>query len=117
MKKSDFVLSVEEVSLVISIVGRPEVAHGLMAAQLGDMQEEEARARLLAAGHSLMARGWLTMDSQATMRLADPLARIARILSRADFSVRYSSTRCTSPRLDHSRTLSLSGIPDSHRCD
>jgi len=90
MANDDFLLSVEEVALAMSIVGQPEMAHNLMAAQLGEMQQEEARARLLAAGHSLMARRWLTMDAQGTMHLAEPLGRVARVLSRADFSVRYS---------------------------
>ncbi len=90
MKDTDFLLSVEELALAMSMVDRPEVAHDLMVAQLGAMKQEEARTRLLTAGHSLMARGWLTMDVQGTMHLADPLARVARVLSRADFSIRYS---------------------------
>lgn len=90
MERSDFCLSVEEVALAVSMAGQPEVAHGLMMAQLGTMPQEEVRARLRAAGHSLLARGWLAMDAQGEMHLADPLTRIARVLSRADFSIRYS---------------------------
>jgi len=90
MANNDFLLSVEEVTLAMSMVSQPEIAHGLMVAQLGEIQQEESRARLLAAGHSLMARGWLTMDTRGTMHLTDLLARIARVLSRADFSIRYS---------------------------
>jgi hypothetical protein len=90
VEEDDFLLSVEEVALAMSMVGQPEVAHDLMLAQLGTMKQEEARVRLLTAGHSLMAQGWLTMDAQGAMHLADPLARVARVLSRADFSIRYS---------------------------
>ena len=90
MEKTDFTLSVEEVALAMSLVGQPEVAHNLMMAQLGEMKQEEARARLLTAGHSLMARGWLTMDAQGAMHLADAMARVTRVLSHADFSIRYS---------------------------
>lgn len=87
--ENDFLLSVEELALAMSLVGRPESGHNLMAAQLGAMKQEEARIRLLTAGHSLMARGWLAMDAQGTMHLADSVARVARVLSRADFSIRY----------------------------
>lgn len=90
MGRNDFLLSVEEVALAMSLVGQPEVAHNLMVSQLGAMKQEEARVRLLTAGHSLIARGWLTMDARGTMHLADSLARIACVLSRADFSIRYS---------------------------
>lgn len=90
MAQNDFLLGVEEVALAMSMVGQPEMAHNLMVVQLGTMSQEEARARLLAAGHSLIARGWLTMDEHGEMHLAAPLARIARVLSRADFSIRYT---------------------------
>jgi hypothetical protein len=86
----DFLLSVEEMALALSIVGQPQAAHDLMAAQLGDMEQEEARVRLLTAGHALMARGWLAMDEQGTVHLAEPVARVARVLSRAEFTIRYS---------------------------
>ena len=93
MENDGFLLSVEELALAMSIVGKPEMAHSVMVAQLGDMRQEEAHARLLTAGHALMARGWLMMDAQGAMQLADPLIRVARALSRADFSIRYSRSQ------------------------
>ena len=90
MNSIDLRLSVEEVAFTLSAVNQPGMAHDLMIAQLGDMQQEEARVRLLAAGHSLMARGWLSMDEQERIHLADPLARVGPVLSHADFSIRYT---------------------------
>jgi len=90
MEEAVFSLGVEEVALAMSVVDRPEVAHNLILAQLGEMDRQEVRARLLTAGHSLMARGWLSMGAEGTMHLSDPLARIAHVLTDATFSVRYS---------------------------
>ncbi|RLC73464.1 MAG: hypothetical protein DRJ03_26455 [Chloroflexi bacterium] len=90
MPTNDFFLSVEETAMAMSIVGQPEEAHSLMAAQLGEMGQEEAHIRLLTAGHSLIARGYLSMDTEGNMHLAEPIAHVARALSRADHTIRYS---------------------------
>jgi hypothetical protein len=90
MKNNDFLLSVEEIALAMSMVDKPDAAHGLMAMQLGDMSQEEARIRLMTAGHSLIARGFLSIDEEAMAHLAAPLARVARVLTGADYSIRCS---------------------------
>ncbi len=86
---SEFALSPEELALVFSLIGRPEAGQRLMAAQLGEISEAEARARLLAAGHSLIARGWMALSNEGPV-LNEDLARAAHLLARADFSLRYS---------------------------
>lgn len=90
MSYDDFRLSVEELALAMSTEGRAEIAQSMMVAQLGKMEQEEARLRLLTAGHSLLARGWLTLEADGTLHLVDSMARVARVLSGADFSIRYS---------------------------
>jgi hypothetical protein len=37
-----------------------------------------------------MARGYLSMDTEGNVHLTEPIARIARILTRADHTLRYS---------------------------
>lgn len=85
-------LGVEELALIMNLIGQPELAKSTMTSQLGFMNQEIAHARLTAAGHSLMARGWLTMDADGNMHLSDELAQIVGILIHADFSVRYSQS-------------------------
>lgn len=86
----DLRLSVEEVAFVLSAVDHPEMAHDLMVAQLGDMEEKEARARLLAAGHSLVSRGWLDVNESGETSLNERLSRLGHILVHTDFSIRYT---------------------------
>jgi hypothetical protein len=85
----DFRFSVEELALVMSLAGSPEMAHSFMFAQLGDMSKEEARARLLAAAHSLLARRWITPGPQGENVLAAPIVPVAEALTQASFSLRY----------------------------
>jgi hypothetical protein len=91
----EFVLTTEELSLSFSLLGQPEAGRSLMVTQLGEMSEAEARARLMAAGHSLIARGGMALGPEGPV-LNEDLARAVGLLLRADFSVRYS--RATSRR-------------------
>lgn len=89
MNTIDLRLSVEEVAFILSTIDQPDMAHNLMIAQLGDMEQIEARARLLAAGHSLLARAWVNIDESGQVSLSEPIERLAQILTCADFSIRY----------------------------
>jgi hypothetical protein len=89
MSSIDLQLSVEEVAFILSTTDQPDMAHDLMIAQLGDMGQAEARARLLAAGHSLLARAWVNIDESDQVSLSEPIERLAHILTCADFSIRY----------------------------
>lgn len=89
MELNKFRLSVEEMALAINLTGQPEVAKTVMESQLGVLSQESARERLLAAGHSLMARNLLEMDVNGDMYLEDSLAYIAQVLSHTDLSLRY----------------------------
>ncbi len=90
MTQNSFRLSVEELALAFSQIGNPNLGQELLGAQLAIQDPAEIRARLLSAGHSLLARGWLGIDSQGHFYLDDALARIARVLAHADFSLRFS---------------------------
>ena len=85
----EFVLTTEELSLAFSLLGQPEAGRSLMVTQLGEMSEAEARARLMAAGHSLIARGGMALGPEGPV-LNEDLARAVGLLLRADFSIRYS---------------------------
>ncbi|MGQ9710351.1 MAG: hypothetical protein ACUVXE_07770 [Anaerolineae bacterium] len=86
---SEFVLTGEELALTFSLIGQPEAGRDLMDVQLGEMSEAEARARLLAAGHSLIARGWMALGPEGPI-LNEDLARVVRPVLGANFSIRYS---------------------------
>ncbi len=90
MAAIDVILTAEEAALALTIVGYPEKARTLMANLFGEIEEMEMRGRMLAAGHSLMARGFLVLNTQMQPLLDENLARIAHTLARADFSIRYS---------------------------
>lgn len=93
MPITEFLLSVEELALAVSALGQPQMAHDVMLAQLGSMSSDEAHARLKTAGHSLLARGWLTMDTEAQLHLEPELERVVSALIRPDFSLRYSRSQ------------------------
>ncbi|OQA22270.1 MAG: hypothetical protein BWY63_00912 [Chloroflexi bacterium ADurb.Bin360] len=89
MVDTEFLLSVEELALAFSALGQPQMAHDIMVAQLGNMPADEAHVRLKTAGHSLLARGWLTLDAEARLHLAPDLERAASALVQPVFSLRY----------------------------
>jgi hypothetical protein len=89
--KAAFRLSVEEIAVALTLIGKPELGHDLLVTQSGAAPgQDEVRSRLLAAAHSLISRGWLAVTPEGTVGLADSLARVARVLAQADFSIRYS---------------------------
>ena len=93
MPVTEFLLSVEELALAFSALGQPQMAHDVMLAQLGNMSSDEAHARLKTAGHSLLARGWLTLDTEAQLHLTAELQRAVSALVQPDFSLRYSRSQ------------------------
>ncbi len=86
-------LSVEELALMLTYIGQDELARDMLAVQLGtELTGTEVRARIVSAGHSLMARGLLQVGADGHVALAEPLLHVARILSHADYSLRYTRT-------------------------
>jgi hypothetical protein len=81
---------VEELALALSMKGQPIMAHNLLDYHLGPMEKEDVEARLYTAGHSLLARGWLTIDDEGETQIRDRLNDVVSILHESDFSIRFS---------------------------
>lgn len=64
-------LGIEEVALAMSILGHPDVAKALFITTFGDLSPDDEEGRLLAAGHSLMARGLLSVANGESKLDAD----------------------------------------------
>lgn len=99
MTTEEFLFGIEELAVVMSVAGSPEMAHSFMIAQLGNMPKEEARARLLAATHSLLARGWVTLGTQGETVVTKPILSLAKALTKADFSIRLNRSYPTAELL------------------
>lgn len=82
-------LGLEELVVVIGLMGYPEIAKGLLVSQLGELIEDEERGRLLAANHSLMARDLLYLQGDQ-VRMKPAYARLLSFLTVNDYVVRAS---------------------------
>jgi hypothetical protein len=72
-------------------MGKPESGKEILVAQLGaDLTQEDVHARLMASSHALMARSWLSIDSEGTVIIDQELLRAVRIITEPTFSLRYS---------------------------
>jgi len=90
MTQTSIRLSIEEMAVVLSQMGQPEQGQSLIIAQLGEMNQDEARGRLLSATHSLLAREAMTFEPDGGFLLSDALRQVGRVLTRADFTIRYT---------------------------
>lgn len=80
-------LSLEEVAVVLSLLGYPEVAKGLLVTQLGEISADEERGRLLAANHSLLAKNILYLQGDK-IRMEPPYAQLLGFLTTNDYALR-----------------------------
>lgn len=84
-------LTVEEVSLLLSLLGQPGMGRDLLVAQLGPgMTADDARSRLLAGGHSLIAEGHAAVTADGRILLSRDLADIGKVLIDAPWSLRFT---------------------------
>jgi len=84
-------LSIEELAFAMGVLGGVETASGILQAVLGQREKAELDGRLYAAGHSLMARGLLTVDVPAQSKELDSaLGRMVEVMLASDFTLRYS---------------------------
>lgn len=82
-------LSFEELAFAIGAIGENDVAAGFLRGLLGMRTKEEIDGRLLAASHSLIARGLMTPDFEKDEPVLDPvLADYASVMARCDYSIR-----------------------------
>lgn len=90
MTTKEYNLSIEELVLSLHIIGQTEAAAALLQTIIGEIAESEIETRLLVAGHSLMARGWLEIEVNADggrQQLDPELAEAAGMLAASDFSI------------------------------
>ncbi len=80
-------LGLEELVVVLNLLGYPEVAKGLLVSQLGELSPDEERGRLLAANHSLMAKEILYLQG-GSIRMKEGPARLLGFLITNDYAVR-----------------------------
>lgn len=80
-------LGLEELVVVLNLLGYPEVAKGLLVTQLGEISPDEERGRLLAANHSLMAKEILYLQG-GSIRMEEGPARLLGFLITNDYAVR-----------------------------
>ncbi|MBL0388222.1 hypothetical protein JJB07_16535 [Tumebacillus sp. ITR2] len=86
-----FSLSVEEMILSLSVMGRQETAAGLLGMTIGPLSDEELEVRMLTAGHSLAAREWLQVLENGQTHTLDPdLQEAIRPIADAEHSIRLS---------------------------
>lgn len=84
-----FSLSIEELLLVLHLIGETEVASALLQLTVGELTAQDLESRFTAAGHSLMARGLLRVNVAAEQKELDPvLVQSVRLLAEAEFSLR-----------------------------
>ncbi len=87
--QSSIRLSLEELSVVIGLIGFPEVAKGLLYGQLGEISEDEEKGRLYAANHTLLAKDILKTQGSQT-RLSEIIVRLVSPLISNEYSIRGS---------------------------
>ncbi|MDQ2806777.1 MAG: hypothetical protein M3Z04_07660 [Chloroflexota bacterium] len=86
-----FQISVEELAYALGVLGGVGVAGGFLRSVLGDRDRRELDGRLLSAGHTLMARGYLDLNLVTQTTHIDPALRAAVLpLINNQFSIRCS---------------------------
>lgn len=89
MKHNAVTLSVEELAYAMGVLGGVDVANGYLTALLGERPQREMEGRLLAASHSLVARGQLEFDpGTGDKHLSAELAGMVGVLIRNDYFLR-----------------------------
>lgn len=87
MSASACELSIEELAVALGLVGGAALTQDVLRAAIGERPDAELEGRLIAAGHSLLARGSLQLDEES--RALDPtLLRLVAPLIRNTFSLR-----------------------------
>ncbi len=82
-------LGIEELAAGIKAVGDPESAIGILTANFGELNTEEKRGRFLAANHSLMAKGLISLEKGA-WHIQNEFERAMKMLIQYDFSLRLN---------------------------
>lgn len=90
---ASFRLSNEELALVCSLLGKPGFAYsalGVSDRSINIVDDETQHARLLTAGHGLMARYAMSVEVDGTISLSETLANIGQIITDSDYVLEFS---------------------------
>lgn len=91
MSNRTFRLSVDELAYILAQSGRPDLGQGvLQSASDTELSAEDVLQRMLAAGHSLIARNLLSINEDATPVLTEDIRWLVQVLVSAPFSIRYT---------------------------
>ena len=105
--KLDIRLSVEELALVLSLQGKAQAGYDLLISQLGNrLDTHQAQERLVAASHTLIARGLAAVDATGSIHLMDSVVFVGNLLTEPDFSVRFMRADLSS---QHTLTFHVRG--------
>lgn len=80
-------ISLEELALLLNLMGYPIVAKGFLVSQLGNIAAEEERGRLMAANHTLLAKDIITLE-EGQLHIAAPYSELLDLLPNNDYAVR-----------------------------
>jgi hypothetical protein len=86
-------LGLEELALALGLINRPDLGRDLLKAYDESLTAEQVGQRLLAAGHSLMARGLSGISSEGHPRLSAHLEQAVFPLARYDSLLHMSIVR------------------------
>jgi hypothetical protein len=85
----DISLSIEEIAVAMGAEGDSQVALGILIKQFGKVSKDEMEGRLYSAIHALIAEGRLSSTGDGNVQNSPELREVARILLKADYTVRY----------------------------
>jgi hypothetical protein len=91
MTETAIMLSIEELAYAMGVMGGTDTATGFLLGLLGPRPPLEVEGRLLAAAHSLVARGYLDFDvATSASWLTGELANIVELMIHSDYSLRLN---------------------------
>jgi hypothetical protein len=99
MAKSDqaqvtgYTLGIEELAMVFGLINRSDLGRELLQSVYDSLTEEQADARLTAASHSLLARGYCGFSPDGTPVLHEDLERVVFPLAKFDSLLQISLVR------------------------
>lgn len=95
MATEQFTLSFEELAYLFAQFDLVEQSRALLITSEPTPSRDVVDAQLRAAGHSLLARGWLTVNDAGETIVVEPLAHVVGIVGRAPQSIRIDMSTPT----------------------
>lgn len=92
----DLRLSLEELALILSLVGQAPLAKSMLTEELGDMSPDELRGRIQAAGNTLLAKDAFHLNGE-TFELSSPYARVLGPMMNADYAIQCTAFAVDQP--------------------